>query len=237
MTEITKQLPIKLPVFETIRLGFEKIKGTKGAIWGAFLTIFLIGLGIQIIAQLISHFSILLSLIVSNTGQLINFLLTTGIVYIGMQRALDLPISYEQIFRIWELKRALNIIGLYLLKAIIFAAFIIPIIFIVPFMVVFHLMALLLVPIIAILIYLAIRMAFAIAFVLDKDVNPWRAIVLSFQATRGNVWRLIGFMVTLFFLFLISMIPLGVGLIWTVPMMFICYGLAYKALLLNIYSE
>src|SRR5205085_143591 len=78
--------------------------------------------------------------------------------------------------------------------------------------------------------YLLVRLMLSIAFVLEQNVNPWRAIVLSFHATRCNFWRLFGWYIAIWIIMMISIIPLGIGLIWTLPLIYISYGMIYKTL-------
>jgi hypothetical protein len=79
-------------------------------------------------------------------------------------------------------------------------------------------------------IYLLFRMYLVHAFILAKKVNPWVAIKLSFKATKSNVCRLIGLSILNGLILLVSAIPLGIGLIWTLPYFFINFGEIYKSL-------
>ena len=72
------------------------------------------------------------------------------------------------------------------------------------------------------------------AFVLDKKANPWQALKLSFRATRSNYWPLLGLVMVEFGIVIASALSLGIGLIWTAPLLLILYGMVYKKLSLNI---
>jgi hypothetical protein len=81
--------------------------------------------------------------------------------------------------------------------------------------------------------YLSIRMCISSEFILDKAIQPFDAIKMSFKATRHNFWNCLGILILLLLIFIISLLPLGIGLIWTLPMAAICRGLIYKRLSAN----
>src|SRR3990167_1138090 len=76
--------------------------------------------------------------------------------------------------------------------------------------------------------YLVIRTFFVPAFILDKNATPLESIQLSFQATRSNVLELIALLFLLTLILFISILPFGIGLIWTIPLLSINYGIVYK---------
>ena len=81
--------------------------------------------------------------------------------------------------------------------------------------------------------YLAMRLYLAKGIVLDQQVGPWAAIKKSFRATKYNVWRLIGLTLLNAIILLVSVIPLGIGLIWSLPYLFINYGMVYRRLVIE----
>src|SRR5207247_234690 len=70
---------------------------------------------------------------------------------------------------------------------------------------------------IILMFFLLMRMYLTRALVIDQKINPWRAMKLSFRATKSKVWRLIGLTIVNAVILIISMIPIGIGLIWTLP--------------------
>jgi uncharacterized membrane protein len=159
-------------------------------------------------------------------------------------RARDEPIHYKQIFRGFEQPIALRIIGVYVLQCLIFLPLmmlgvILPIaiygeainntinsgISFSSFLIVsWFLLS------IIITIYLAIRMMFSMAFVVDQGTDPWPAIKKSFQITRCNELPLLAILICQIAIFLISGLALLIGLIWTLPLILIIYGMAYNKL-------
>lgn len=240
MTELT----YSIPVWETIGKAWDKIKGTKGSVWGAIGLIILIMLGLIICGSIIQGIFPFLKSLVGLILQLVNFLFEMGLLYIGIKRAFDLPISYRLVFRSFETPVALRVIGLYILQILIFIPFtllffiplIVQSVFDYPFSSAPIVLLYLVCYVIGIIgvIYFVIRLLVAMAFVLDKLSNPWEAIVKSFEATRGNFWNLLFLTIIEILILMISAIPLGIGLIWTLPFALILYGIIYKELSVNV---
>ena len=237
-----------LSIRETISESWLKLSGAKGTFWAAYLVSILIFIGIAILAGLGKFISPLLSILIGGIAQFVNVLLQLGILYIGIQRAFDKPINYKQLFRTLQKDITLKIIGLFILKFLIyfcvFLIIFIPTIFFTTLdtlaginmtgtnigkliTAATYLISILLV------IYFYTRLFLASAFVLDRELNPWLAIKSSFTATRSNIWRIIGIIIISILLLVIGAIPLGIGLIWTFPLVFIILGVTYKKLLVN----
>ena len=66
-------------------------------------------------------------------------------------------------------------------------------------------------------IYLAVAYMFAMILVADKDLGVWEALEVSRKAISKNWFGIFGIYLLLMVINLIAMIPLGIGLIWTVP--------------------
>ncbi|TAK77166.1 MAG: hypothetical protein EPO11_03025 [Gammaproteobacteria bacterium] len=230
-----------LPVGETLGKAWDTTKGSKKSFWAALALLFLIAVGIGILQGIAKSLLPPLGFAIVIIGQLIIFLLQIGLLYMGIQRAAGSPISYRLMFRTFDMNLASRIITYYILQMLIL---------ILPAILIF-LAALLShaypdIPGMSILVaafyvvggagflYLSIRMMMGMAFVLDKAANPWEAVKSSFQITRGNFWSLLFLLIAQFIIFTISAIPFGIGLIWTLPFIFVLYGTIYKGLLLNL---
>lgn len=69
---------------------------------------------------------------------------------------------------------------------------------------------------------------FTPALVLMHDLSTLDAMKMSFSGCRQNILPGIVFFIMLSILMLLSMIPLGLGLLITIPMFFICYYTTYR---------
>jgi len=228
-----------LPVFETLQISWSKVHGSKSTIWGALLLMMVIMMGLGICNFIIMAVAKPIQPVVNVFMQIIGLLFGMGLLYIGIKRAQDLPISYNQIFRAFDNWLWVSIIAVYILEVLIM---IIPIMCTIACMFLYALIhtptALVMTIILSIAgifmtIYLAVRMMLSMAFVIDKETGPWESIKLSFRATQSNFWKLIGIFLLLMLIVFISAIPLGIGLIWTIPFKYINYGMIYKNLSLN----
>lgn len=232
---------IEIAVWDTITIAWNKVLGAKKSFWAAFGVIFLIGLGLGILQGIAKVISPALGLLFQLITNIVTYLLQVGILYMGILRATDNPISYKEIFFAFDFDHIWKLIGVYILQMIVF----IPVIILIivasvlssesePQTFSLFLAALLYLTAIILGIYLLMRIMLGIAFVITKDANPWEAIKMSFQATDGNVINLIGIFLLQIAIVLISVIPIGIGLIWTLPFSTICYGVIYKTLLTNV---
>jgi uncharacterized membrane protein len=62
----------------------------------------------------------------------------------------------------------------------------------------------------------------------DKKLGIWGAMEVSRQAVTKHWFTLFGVYIALAFLLIISAIPFGIGLIWTVPLVLIAHGIMYR---------
>ena len=80
-------------------------------------------------------------------------------------------------------------------------------------------------------IYVSVAYAFTVPLIVDKKMEVWEAMEHSRQTVTKHWFKVAGLMGLLSIAIFISAIPLGVGLVWTVPLMFVTlYGLAYPIL-------
>lgn len=246
MTHSNLTLSPTLSIGDVLKSAWEKVNGAKKTICIAFIIVCFITYALNAFQTNIIPAYPLLKKPTAFICSLINVLLQAGFLYIGIERALDQPISYQMIFRGFEPGFALRVIGLYLLKIII----ILPAAFLVGFtinltaaafassdrlMEVASLSACALAMLL--LLYVALRLFIGMGFVIDKKVSPWRAVKLSFQSTRSNVLNLAALACLELILLAASIIPLGIGLIWSVPLALIMYGMIYRKLSLNLPHE
>ena len=79
-------------------------------------------------------------------------------------------------------------------------------------------------------VYLMLRLYVATPLVIMQKANPWAAIKHSFSATKHHVLALFVLIIANILIFMISLIPLGIGLIWSLPYLLISYGVIYERL-------
>jgi hypothetical protein len=232
-----------IPISDTLRIAWEKVKGSKTTFWCGYAYIIVIAALLQLILNVSEGHHVGSGLgITQFFGTLILTLLEFGLIYMGIRRAFDLSIEYNQVFRGFDRHLIIKVLLLCLLQ--IFILFIVAMICIIP--AVFYgastsnpsglLMFLLyLIPVCA-LIYIWIRLFLSNGLVIDKELNPLDAVKKSFEGTKNNFWRILAITLLLIIIIILSAIPLGIGLLWTIPFSFIAYGVIYKSLQINIKS-
>ena len=226
-----------LPVWDTINTAWTKVSGTKKTFWAAIGILAAIMFGIGLLEG-ITEKAWAISGFLQIIGNVLGYFLQLGLVYIGITRAKDMPINYKMLFATFDLQIALRLVGLYILQTLIF---LIPVIIgalgIMLYMTDNIAMqgfgVILIIASGICTIIIAVRLSISIAYVLDADEAPLAAIKKSLAATNGNVWHLIGIYLLQLLILGISVIPAGIGLIWSLPFLLICYGMIYKQLRVN----
>jgi len=231
---------ISLPVIETVKIAWSHVKGAKGAIWSILGFVALMQGLIAVLSYMTQSmgggalFVIVIFQIIVTVIQLI---LAWGLLYVGIQRALDMPLRVGMVRYVFDGGLFFKMIGFYILQiAVLLPAvllFFSPVIltqFFADSLLVDSISAVLCVIAVVLAIYLVFRMYTAKGIIISKKVNPLRGIEESFNATKSNVWRLLALTLINVAIIIVSVIPLGIGLIWSVPYALISYGVVYKKL-------
>jgi uncharacterized membrane protein len=77
-------------------------------------------------------------------------------------------------------------------------------------------------------VYLAVSYMYAPMLVAEKGLSPGVAMTTSRKAVGKKWFAMFGLMLVLFFINTLAFIPLGIGLIWTIPMSTIAMGIVYR---------
>jgi hypothetical protein len=237
-----------LPIGDTVSSAWDKVKGSKKTFWAAIGITVLIGFAIGFISGLLSNYSDIAAGIVNFIGQVVTTLLQMGLLYLGILRGRDAPINFKMMFRAFETPIILRIIGVYIIQFLIFLPVSIIFVFL-PIIVYggeignvlssgltlsnFLLIAWFVIGAL-VAIFITLRLMLSMGFVVDQGVNSWSAVKKSFKATRCNELRLLGILVFQIVMIILGVIPLLIGLIWTLPFVLIIYGVTYRKLLANL---
>ncbi len=77
-------------------------------------------------------------------------------------------------------------------------------------------------------IYLAVAYSFTLPLMVDKKLGIWAAMEVSRQAVTKRWFTIFGVNFVLGLLAVLSAIPIGIGLIWTIPLILIAQGVMYR---------
>jgi len=77
-------------------------------------------------------------------------------------------------------------------------------------------------------IYLMIAFGMALPLVVEKKMGPWEALMTSRKAITHKWFAMLGFGLVGMFLMIVAAIPLGIGLIWAVPLVMLAWAMLYR---------
>ena len=78
--------------------------------------------------------------------------------------------------------------------------------------------------------YLWIKIQFFPYFIISKEMGPIKSLKKSYEITEGQSATLVLFFMTLIMINLLGLIPLGLGLVFTVPFSLVATGVMFTAL-------
>jgi uncharacterized membrane protein len=193
---------------------YERSNGVKGIIFGAAIIYAVIVIIVTAILELIlpSSASIVNGIIQGIISAPITIPIMVGITFLGINRARNLDINVQSIFNYYNMVIPIftTFILMYILLIIGFTLLIIP------------------------GIYLAVSYSFAYQLVVDKGLSPWEAMELSRKTVTKQWFKFFGLAVVSTLFIIISAIPLGIGLIWSIPIVYIAYGMLYHHIFNNV---
>ncbi|MFK0571352.1 hypothetical protein [Endozoicomonas sp.] len=188
---------------------WDKTRGTKWIIhlaMGIYMGIYLLLIMAVAVAALVVPQSGGLEIIIELIMLAITTPLWAGIYMIGLRRAVNAPIRAGQVLDYFS--KTLPLFGLYLLMLVLmligFALLVIP------------------------GIYLFIAYMLAIPLMVDKKMGIWEALETSRKAITKRWFTVFGLTLVIMLINFVAMLPLGLGLIWTVPMSTIAFGILYR---------
>lgn len=210
-------LPDNFSAGPLIKESWAMTNGVKGSLWTGivvmFLVVFSLGAGA---VYMLSHWGGRAGIIVAVWLNLLSQLFSTilsitflsGLINIGIKRVGSQSFSWTLVFSGFSRLGSILIAG-FLMLLLITSGFL-----------------LLVLP----GIYLAVGYSLTLPLIMDKGVGPWEAMEMSRQAIHDKWWQVFGAYLVMSLLYFLSMIPFGIGMIWTVPMFFMLTAVLYQVL-------
>ncbi|WP_043308545.1 integral membrane protein [Pseudomonas sp. ML96] len=198
---------------------WQRVKGTKGIIFGGFLVFYVVMLvattvigaifGVLGLAAETSVTGMIVGqLIVSVLASALTYPFLAGINMVGIRRAADQPVSFNEVFS-----------GLSLFVPLLITALIMSVLVYIGTL-------LLIIP----GIYLGVAYMLAMPLVIERGLTPRQALEASRKAISQHWFKVFGLFLLLGIIMAISMIPLGIGLVWTLPLFIISMGVLYRTI-------
>mgnify|MGYP000421583405 CR=1 FL=1 len=192
-------------IFGVLKEGFRRSDGVKWTFMGSILSLLLIQFIIALVLLFIEPgFKDFLNLLVS----ILTLPISVGILLLGVFRAREAEITIGQVFNYFPQfpYLLLGYILITIFTILGFIALVIP------------------------GIYLSIAYIYSLSLVADKKLPVWQAMELSRKTVTKQWFKFFGLGIVSFFFILLSAIPFGIGLIWSIPTVYITYGLLYHRL-------
>lgn len=194
---------------------WERTSGLKGSFWAAGAIVFVILLVLGAVVGggstvLVGNDDgipgVLTSLIIQLVIMALMYPFVAGIMMLGIERSVDLPLSYKSVFGYFAY--TLPLLGVAVLMSILVT---------IGFL-------LLIIP----GIYLSLAYMFTVPLVVEKNLGIWDAMETSRKAVTSHWFKLFFLFLIMGIILIVSALPFGIGLIWTYPMMVAMMGVMYR---------
>lgn len=207
----------RFTVSHVLKDSWTAVKGSKAVIWFGVVVLGLVLAGVEAV-----HVSLLpraaalggvaatswVTIVSHLLGSLLILLFIAGLMIVGVRHVSGCEYSWRTVFCGFALPGRIAVAG-FLLVLLISSGFV-----------------LLILP----GIYLSVGYSLTLPLMIDKGYGPWQAMEASRQLIHPQWWRVFALFVVVYFIYLLSCIPLGIGLIWTVPLFFVLTGVLYQHL-------
>ena len=192
---------------------WRRTSGIKGSIIGGFAIFYaaLFALSFVLVfilaaAGLLGQENSLARMLIGLLSAALSYPIFAGLLMIGIRQAAGQPSGFHLVFGYFASSLALVVTGV-LMSVLLYIGFL-----------------LLLLP----GIYLSIAYALALPLVVERGLSPWQALETSRKAISQHWFKVFGLLASLSMLVFVSALPLGLGLIWTLPMTFVALGVLYR---------
>ena len=195
---------------ELLSSAWQLTKGVKLIFWIAIILMYLVLLPFELVSEFIWGGGVegevsIGEVILDCVSSALWSIFTAGLIMMGINRARYEEVQWRDVTS--GFSRALQIVIAALLQTVLITIGIF----------------LLIVP----GIYLMVGYSLTFGLIVDKNLSAWEAMEVSRKAIHGVWWKFFALLCLVVVITIISAIPLGIGLIWTIPFSFILMGVVY----------
>lgn len=206
--------PYDFTISEVFKEAWGRTSGFKGPVLVAVLIIFLALAAISFGTILVmGFFNMIDPALATILASVFNFIISmasypicAGILMMGLYRSIDATVEFNMAFAYFSYS-----------LPIIIATFFSSLLVVLGFM-------LLVLP----GIYLSIAYVFTLQLIIEKDMDFWQAMETSRKAVHQHWFKIFFIYALVGIIYLISLIPLGLGLIWALPFFVALHGVLYR---------
>lgn len=200
-----------------IKESWAMTHGVKGTLWAGIVVMFLVLFAfVGVAVYLFSHsgnragtiVAAWLNILSQITGTILSITFLSGLINIGIRRVAGQSFSWNLVFSGFSRIGSIVIAG-FLMSLLITSGLLL---FVLPG------------------IYLVVGYSLTLPVIMDKRVGPWEAMKMSRQAVHKKWWQVFGAYLIMYLIYILSLIPFGIGMIWTVPMFFTLTAVIYRTL-------
>ena len=185
---------------------WQLVSGFKGSYWAALLVYALVSFAIGFVVALLAPDSVMMAALGEVLSTLVTLPIFAGLYVLAIHRAAGREVTWSQVLQYFEkmLPLFLLFILVSLFTTIGFILLILP------------------------GIYLMIAYLFSIPLMVEKHLSIWDAMESSRKSISRCWFRMFGVFLLIILLLIVSAIPLGLGLIWSIPWAALCFGVIYR---------
>lgn len=196
-----------------ISTAWQNVAGNKGLVWGGFALYLLAIIMMSIVLGFLfdstadnMESGAFIGIITQLVPTLVMLPIYVGLILVCVKVVSGVEVSAVSVFNYFP--KTLNLALTYLLMGLMIILGLM--LFIIPG------------------IYLMVAYSLALVLVVDKDLGPWEALETSRKAIHKCWFSVLGLWVLLGLILVVAMIPMGIGLIWALPLTMLCVGVLYR---------
>jgi len=198
----------EVSISDILKQAWETANGAKGTIWIAFAIMMIISGVITVVFKFSAGSTGIVAVLEGLIKLFITLPLSAGLAMIGIKLASNVPVEWSEVLNYFG--RVVPLVGATLLM----------------YLLVFVGICLLVLP----GIYLAFAYSMTVPLMVERGLSPWEAMETSRKAVTKHWFALFGLYLVTGLIILVSMVPLGLGLIWTLPMGILVNGIVYRTI-------
>lgn len=193
---------------DVFKEAWQLTSGYKATIWGAMLIYIAISIAVSLPFEFIGKDSLVIMFISQIVIGLVTYPLYAGITMLGIKRSVGAATNAFMVFDYYS-----KIIPIFLLYVVMIILIMIGFV-------------LLIIP----GIYLAVAYSLAIPLMVEKNMGIWEALETSRKTVSKCWFRMFGLYIAIMVVLILAILPLGIGLIWALPLVNLVMGVVYRNL-------